>query len=263
MIPPDETRPDDEWLTVKEVAAELRLTPATVRSWISTGTLRARRAGQRKWLVQRAEMKRMFAGEDRVDPDDPVAGEYRSTDDILAPHQSPHWSPESLEAVQRPSWLRFVDTVWQAALYDSDFAPPDPWFVDRLLGIAEGAARKAAALSNLEGEDPGAWWHRQRGLQGGVLSRELAPDANRPGPAALWNRFDHAVADLDQVMRQHDLAREQVALERLSVVAHDIVEELQRVGYPWPQNTRSDAPPAPPRRAHELGNLLIEKSKTP
>jgi excisionase family DNA binding protein len=246
---PTETRAEDEWLTVKEVAAELRLTPATIRSWISTGTLRARRVGQRKLFVQRSEVNRLLTGEDQYDPDKPGPGDYRSPDVILAPHQSPHWSPESLEHVGRGSWLRFVDNYWQATLYDSDYAAPDPWFIDRLLEIAQSAARKAAAFANLGGEDPGDWWHQQDGLRGGVLSRELAPDANRPGSAALWTRFDNAVSTLDEVMRQHNLTKEQAALERLSLVAHDIAEELSQLGYPWPPSPPRPGAPFAPRRA--------------
>ena len=32
---PDQREPDDPWLTVAEIAAELRLNPATVRVWVS------------------------------------------------------------------------------------------------------------------------------------------------------------------------------------------------------------------------------------
>jgi excisionase family DNA binding protein len=53
----DETdRPDDPWLTVAEIAEDLRLSPATIRSWISKRTLRAMRAGERTYLVRRSEL---------------------------------------------------------------------------------------------------------------------------------------------------------------------------------------------------------------
>ena len=42
----------DPWLTVAEIADELRVNPATVRLWISKGRLPAKRAGQRKLLIR-------------------------------------------------------------------------------------------------------------------------------------------------------------------------------------------------------------------
>ena len=44
----DEINGDDAWLTLAEIAEELHLRPVTVRSWVSKGKLRAKRAGQRR-----------------------------------------------------------------------------------------------------------------------------------------------------------------------------------------------------------------------
>ena len=61
----DPDRADDPWMTIAEFAAEMRVRPVTVRSWIAKGQLRATRAGQRKWLVRRSELTRMLEqGED-------------------------------------------------------------------------------------------------------------------------------------------------------------------------------------------------------
>jgi len=59
---PDHTAPtptpgDDPWLTVPQVSEELKLHPATVRSWVKTGRLAAVRAG-RTWRVRRSEVDR-------------------------------------------------------------------------------------------------------------------------------------------------------------------------------------------------------------
>jgi ABC-2 type transport system permease protein len=51
---------DDPWLTVAEIAEELRVNPATVRLWVSKGTLPATRAGQRKLLIRRSDLDRML-----------------------------------------------------------------------------------------------------------------------------------------------------------------------------------------------------------
>jgi hypothetical protein len=160
-------------------------------------------------------------------------------DEILAPHQSPHWSAEAVERVGRGSWFQFQSVYWQDALTASRLTAPDQWFAFRVHTIANAMASKAAAIANLDGEDPGKRWHEQTGLPGGVLSPELAPEANRPGSAALWEPFDAAVSSLDAAMGQHDLAAEKDALEALTLVMHDLVEDLVDMEYPWPETTRA------------------------
>ena len=60
--PSDNSSPagQDPWLTLAEIAQELRVSPATVRLWVSQGRLAATRAGARKWLVRRSELQRMI-----------------------------------------------------------------------------------------------------------------------------------------------------------------------------------------------------------
>lgn len=70
---------DDPWLTLAEVADELRVNPSTVRLWVSQGRLAGTRAGARKWLVRRSELERMLAskGSGEPRPADPGAGPVR------------------------------------------------------------------------------------------------------------------------------------------------------------------------------------------
>ncbi len=212
------------------------MSPATIRSWISKGTLRAMRAGQRKWLVRRSELDRMLAGKDVIGPDDQPGGPgWRFGDTIAAPHQSPHWSEEARRHVSPGGWLGVAETEWRDALRASALAPPDPGFVVRINDIADAAARKAAALENVGDEAPGAWWQRQSGLPGGVLSYELRPGGSRPGPAELWARFDRAVDELGRAMGEHSVPAEQQALEEVSLVLHELVDAmLEQEGHQWP-----------------------------
>ncbi|HTX08615.1 MAG TPA: helix-turn-helix domain-containing protein [Solirubrobacteraceae bacterium] len=232
--------PEDPWLTLAEIAEELRMSPATIRSWVSNGTLRAMRPGKRKLLVRRSELDRMLAGEDLYDPDAPEvsrpAGEARRhMDTIVPPGKSPHWSAEAVEHVSRSGWLGVAETEWRRALRSSAMAPPDPGFIVRIKDIAEAAARKAAALDELGEHEPGAWWQRQSGLPGGALSYELRPGGNRPGPAELWVRFDRAVDELGRTMAEHSVLDERQALEEVSLVLHDIVDALlEQEGRQWP-----------------------------
>lgn len=228
---------DDPWLTLAKIAAELRMSPATIRSWISKGTLRATRAGQRKWLVRRSELDRMIAGADMAEPDAPAGTpDWRAFDTIAPPHRSPHWSnPEAVEHVSPGGWLGFAESAWRDALRASAMAPPDPRFLVRVRDIAEAAARKAAALANMGEHEPAAWWQRQSALPGGYLSYELRPGAIRTGPAELWARFDRAVEQLGLAMAEHSMPAEQVALEEVSLVLHEIIDALlEAEGRQWP-----------------------------
>ena len=237
MLPDPKPAPeDDPWLTLAEIADELRMSPATIRSWISKGTLRATRAGQRKWLVRRSELDRMIAGKDMIGPEDQPGGRgWRFNDTIEAPHRSPHWSEEASKHVSRGGWLGVAETQWREALRASALAPPDPGFVARINEIADAAARKAAALDNLGDEAPGPWWQRQSGLPGGILSYELRPGANRPGSAELWAKFDRAVDQLGRAMAERSVPAERSALESISMILHEIVDALLGVeGREWP-----------------------------
>jgi excisionase family DNA binding protein len=58
----------DPLLTVAEIAHELRVSPATVRTWVAKGRLRATRSGERKWLVRRSDVDRMMAADNPQQP---------------------------------------------------------------------------------------------------------------------------------------------------------------------------------------------------
>jgi excisionase family DNA binding protein len=63
MTRPNDVDPEaveDRWLTVAEIARELRVNPATVRLWVSKGTLPATRVGRRKLLIRRSELDGML-----------------------------------------------------------------------------------------------------------------------------------------------------------------------------------------------------------
>jgi len=52
----------DEYLTVAEIASELKLNQQTTRNWIDQGSLRAVRVGPRRVRVLRSDLDRMLAG---------------------------------------------------------------------------------------------------------------------------------------------------------------------------------------------------------
>ena len=48
---------DEQYLTPAQVAEELQVTTITVRRWIAKGQLRASKAGPRRWMIRRSDIK--------------------------------------------------------------------------------------------------------------------------------------------------------------------------------------------------------------
>lgn len=227
-------RPDDPWLTLAEIAEGLRMSPATIRSWISKGTLRAMRAGQRKWLVRRSELDRMLRGDEFDDSPSrrpirrrPVVVAVRGVSRTRSPHQSLAQRSPKTRTSTPEEWLAVVQWEWLAALRQSQMAPPDAWFAGRLQLIAEAAACKAAALA-LFPADEVMRWEGEPIVDALTLSYELRPGGNRPGPAKLWTEFDRRVDRLGIAMKDGAAGTIRGALEDLSIALHDIADSLDR-----------------------------------
>ena len=59
---------DEQYLTPAQVADELHVTVVTVRRWITTGDLRASKAGPRKWMVRRSDLDTFLSGGAPAEP---------------------------------------------------------------------------------------------------------------------------------------------------------------------------------------------------
>jgi excisionase family DNA binding protein len=226
---------EDNWLTLAEIAEELRLSPAAIRSWIAKGKLRATRAGQRKWLVRRSELERMLDRGDAGTAVPPLPNRSRKGGRAEA-----EWSERldegALEAAYR-SWLVDVEREaeaeqgeaaydWEVALETSRMAPPDARFPSRLRQIAQAAGRRAAVLSApLEGSEES--WRPVPGAGDMALSYELRPGGNRPGPKDAWDRFDRVVQRLGEAMEGSSAAAVADAFSDLAVATRDIADALE------------------------------------
>jgi excisionase family DNA binding protein len=220
----------DPWLTVAEIADELRVNPATVRLWISKGRLPAKRAGQRKLLIRRSDLDRML----EVTAGEPPARGYqprpRDPQGRLGPPQSLsqlstadiHGRQASASETQE---IRLADERWQRSQEASEDAPPDPGFPHRVRALATACEQQGAALSRAGGTEGFAWTPLpdRRYM---ALSHELRPGGNRPGPPGLWAEFDRAVQRLGIAMEGNLMYTVAFQYRDLAAVMHKIADVL-------------------------------------
>lgn len=233
----DPEHPDDDpWLTVAEIAAELRVNPATVRLWVSKGQLPATRAGQRKLLIRRSDIDRLL----RSPASGPATQEYRP-----APRdpRHPNWAspPRSIRELSTADVhgyqvgademqeiiedLQQADEAWDDAQAASENAPPDPGFPGRVRALANACERQGEALATAARIEGFSWTPRpnQRHMS---LSHELRPGANRPGPTDLWDEFDRTVQRLGIAMEGSVMYPVAFQYRDLADVMHRIADAL-------------------------------------
>jgi excisionase family DNA binding protein len=227
---------DDPWLTVAEIADELRVNPATVRLWISKGTLPAKRAGQRKLLIRRSDLERMLEAtrnepaargyQPRArDPRFPLGmGPPQSLDQLgTADIHGRRVSPDEMQQIVEE--LRLADEVWEQARTASEKAPPDPGFPHRVRALAEGCEEQARSLARA-GWIEGFEWTPIRDGRHMIVSPELRQGANRPGPPELWEQFDRAVQRLGIAMEGRIMYVVAFRYRDLAAVMHKIADLL-------------------------------------
>lgn len=231
MTDPKPDPADDPWMTIAEFAAEMRVRPVTVRSWIAKGQLRATRAGRRKWLVRRSELARMLEhGDDphappppptqprieRPDPDDPPPEVWEQIAESAA--------DAAQERINHD--YAFAAYEWAVALEQSRMAPPDARFASRIRQIAQAAAGRAATIRDCM-DDPGFAWAPIRDSAGMILSYELRPGGTRPGPKDAWDRFDRVVARLGAAMEGASASAVAGTLSDLADAMNDVADAIE------------------------------------
>jgi excisionase family DNA binding protein len=220
----DEINGDDAWLTLAEIAEELRLSPVTVRSWVSKGKLRAKRAGQRKWLVRRSDLQEMLDGEGGSPPLNGRPNPLDVPDEIVT---SMAETADADARIDREQWYGMASYDWEVALEQSRMAPPDARFPGRIRHIAQAAAARAAAVRECM-EDPAFAWSPVPGSKGMTLSYELRPGGNRPGPKDAWERFDRVVARLGDAMESASARVVASALSDLGRAMSDLADAIEQ-----------------------------------
>jgi excisionase family DNA binding protein len=89
-------RDPHEWLSVEQVSNELSIHPVTVREWLRTGRLAGKKAGPRKWRVQRKDLQEFLdpGSSNRVEEEPaqdryaPPTGYAAGVIDTLSPRES-------------------------------------------------------------------------------------------------------------------------------------------------------------------------------
>lgn len=229
----DRPEPDDPWLTPAEIATEIRVNAATIRLWISKGMLPATRVGRRKLFVRRSDVVRLLAENSTAGGADPYR---RSPLPADAPRMKGGWSTSGLfvrqtedrdELHAAAEALQEADMVWDAAQFASANPPPDPGFGQRVRDLARGCEQQAKALE-AAAHVSGFVWNSEPSARDMVLSYELRPGANRPGPAGLWQEFDSAVRRLGRAMEGSFMSVVASAYGELAVVMNQIADALEQ-----------------------------------
>lgn len=232
MSEDDPSEKDDPWLTPAEIATEIRVNAATIRLWISKGMLPATRVGRRKLLVRRSDVLRLLAQNSTAGAIDP---RRRSPQPAETSASLGGWStsglfvrqtedPDELHtAVQA---LQEADMVWEAAQFASANPPPDPGFGKRVRALARACDQQAKALETAA-HLSGFVWNPEPNARHMVLSYELRPGANRPGPPGLWQEFDGAVRRLGRAKEGAFLSVIASAYADLAVVMDKIADAVE------------------------------------
>jgi len=245
----EEREAADPWLTLAEIAAELRVNPATVRQWVSKGQLQASRAGVRKWIVRRSDLERMLAetnssaddilgrierGEEpwleartprRHDPT-PAEDAARADEPTSAPTRTrkPR-TPKQQGAVEL---LQHAIAGYEKAINASAYAPPSPGYVDRIRAISESCEHMAATMLNAS-EAAGVRW-RSKTDMAEFLPYELKRGGNRPGPAEMWEEFDAAFERLSITATGTDIVAVAHVFREVWAALRVVADELDSGG---------------------------------
>lgn len=232
MSPSESEIDGDPWLTIAEIAAELRLNPATIRLWVSKGTLPAKRAGRRKLLVRRSDLDRLLAGThpSRTEPRRPRTPEpLRPVFDRPLAGQVARARASMDPAVIRDAIKRMqeAEAIFDTAVSASDNAPPDPGFPARLRAVAAASLERAEALRKAS-LIPGFRWTPVSDTHPVIRSHELRPGGNRPGTPHKWQSYDMAVERLSIAVQGNVISLVADEFREIGWVLGEIADELEQ-----------------------------------
>ncbi len=210
----------DPWLTLAEIADELRVNPATVRQWVTKGQLNASRAGVRKWIVRRSELDRMLAATH------PPAEVAKPEDDerAAAEPRSARPGPPTADAI---ALYQIAGRAYQAAFDASAYAPPSAGYVERVRAMADACEHLATTMSNAS-KMAGVQWSGRTGFTPEGFPYELRPGGNRPDAGDRWQDFDAALERLALAASGTEVVAVAHAFREVGETLLDVADELER-----------------------------------
>ena len=137
--------------------------------------------------------------------------------------------------------VRHASDEWAAAMRAHKLAPPDAGFAGRLRDLAEAAANEQVAWEHAHAA--GLLWRPVPGAENAAPPYELRPGTGRRGPAALWERFDAAVAALNLAITGSNAAAVADAFGEFAEAAEALADAVAAEDG-TAQATRSRAPDA-------------------
>jgi hypothetical protein len=132
-------------------------------------------------------------------------------------------SPERAQIMRA---VRHASGAWADAMREHKLAPPDAGFASRLRALAEAAEREQVAWEHAHAA--GLLWRPVPGAESAQPPYELRPGTGRRGPAELWDRFDAAVASLNQAIAGTSAAHVADAFGDLTEVATGLADAIAR-----------------------------------
>jgi excisionase family DNA binding protein len=78
---------DEQYLTPAQVANELQVTVVTVRRWIANRELRATKAGPRRWMISRSDIKSFLAQGGQSEAEVEVSEDPSFSKHLVAPDE--------------------------------------------------------------------------------------------------------------------------------------------------------------------------------
>ena len=116
--------------------------------------------------------------------------------------------------------LRKADDRWRAAVRGLDTYPK------RLRALAEAAEHESRALTLADLANVG--WNPRPGASKLRLAYEVEEQSGRPGPPALWTRFDRAVTQLGVALEGESIKALADAFAKLSQLAGELADACEQ-----------------------------------
>ena len=122
--------------------------------------------------------------------------------------------------------VRQAGDGWASAMRAHKLAPPDAGFAGRLDRLAKAAVAEQTAWQ--QAHRAGLHWRPVPGAETAAPPYELRPGTGRRGPEPLWDRFDSAVAALNQAIAGADAGAVAEAFGEMGRAASELAEAVAR-----------------------------------